>query len=156
MPTVELQSVGAHSFGVCLLLIELTDGKCSANLLKAGLYHDVAEAKVGDTPSPTLRDFPDLRRAYKEAEAQIEATYCLDVELTDDEKRLLKLADRVELAFFALEEVSRGNHSALPMVGRILDAIGSDRLLDDGKPVEHEIMALVIKRYEIARGLVRR
>lgn len=149
-PTLVMQTVGAHTFGLCLLLIELTDNACSVNLLKAALFHDVAEAKIGDTPSPALRDFPFLKQAYKDAEAQIEAVYNLNIDLTEDEKRLLKLADRMELAFFALEDIDRGSRRALGIVRRVLDSIDADKLVNQNSGAEMEVMEAIIHRYRLS------
>lgn len=123
MPVVEQQNVGAHTFGVCMLLVELTDGQVSSRLLQAALFHDVAEAIVGDTPSPILHRMPAFRTAYKAAEEEVNKTYDLAVKLPDDEAWLLKLADRLELAMFCLEDWARGNQQARLMVDRVLSTL---------------------------------
>lgn len=147
-PTIEVQTVGAHTFGLCLILVELTNGDCSAALLKAALFHDMAEAKVGDTPSPILREAPLLKQAYKEAELKIDIEYDLLVDLTADEQRLLKLADRMELALFALEDADRGNLQGLAIAGRVIASIERDELVVGGNGNEVVLMEQIKHRYK--------
>lgn len=119
MPTVEEQTVGAHTFGVLHLIMELTDYRASLDLVVAALHHDMQEAIVGDTPSPVLRRLPEFREAYKNAEKHIEDRYELGISLEPNEEWLLKAADRLELALFCLEDWSRGNRQALLMLERV-------------------------------------
>jgi 5'-deoxynucleotidase YfbR-like HD superfamily hydrolase len=128
-PTTEHQTVGAHTFGICLILLEITEGNCSPALMKAALYHDVAEALTGDTPSPLLSRFPDLKAAHVIAEKSIEMLYDLSVDLTPEERRQLKLADGLELMLFALEDLQRGNLRAGGILSRVVAGIRHNNLL---------------------------
>lgn len=153
MPTIETQTVGAHTFGVCLLLLELTNGNCSQELMKAALYHDVPEAVVGDIPSPTLRKFPKLKEEYKAAEEIVCIEYGMQPTLTAEEARLLHLADRLELVLFAVEDHWRGNTHALGMAQRCLDSTYKD-LVDISNATEKEVYTYVQERYyEAASGV---
>lgn len=109
------QGVGEHSYNVCCLLIAITNGDCSAALLKAALFHDMSECFYGDMPGNMKAQVPALRAAMKEADGQFEELYELKQSLTDDEYRLLKICDNLELLMKCTEELMMGNQFVLTM-----------------------------------------
>ena len=112
MPTIGHQSVAEHSYGVVMLVIWLTDGAASANLMKAALYHDLPEHFLGDIPAPAKWDYPDLKEAAHRVEEQVHKRAGTELELTTAEHNLLKIADMLELICYCAEQLRLGNRNA--------------------------------------------
>ena len=90
-PVVHRQSVGEHTYGVLWMLCLITDP--SKELMKAGLMHDTAEYVAGDVPSPAKRHVT-IKEAFDKVEEEVLAQLAWRLpDLTDEEERLLKLAD---------------------------------------------------------------
>lgn len=114
---IQEQTVAAHSWGVaCVLLDVLTYP--SAELLKAALYHDVAESMVGDCPATTKWRYPDLARELNKAEDEVESLLGVSCLLSDTEKQCLKFADMADLVLHCLKDYRLGNRDSLEIVNR--------------------------------------
>lgn len=109
--------VSAHSWGVAVILCDITPAP-SAALLKAALYHDVAEHVTGDISAVTKWRFPDLSAAVSGIEEQVEKELGIDVALTKEEQSMLKFADMVDLVLCCTQEYSLGNTTAKAVVRR--------------------------------------
>jgi 5'-deoxynucleotidase YfbR-like HD superfamily hydrolase len=92
----------------------------SASLLKAALYHDLAEQVVGDIPSPAKRRFDLGERLDKLERAVIEEAGIENPALTDEEARILKLADIAQGALFCAREIQLGNKRLIPVFTRYI------------------------------------
>lgn len=109
-PQLQPQNVGSHSYGVAWLLWLLMGGKPSAALLYAGLAHDVPEFITGDVPAPVKRRISGAEDSVHQLEAEVLAQAQLPIpELTEDEQRLLKLADCLEGMRHCCKERQLGN-----------------------------------------------
>ncbi len=90
----------------------------------AALYHDAPEIMTGDMPTPVKYKSERMRSAYKDLEkesladmlrllpAQMQGAmegYLTGNLLTEEEKRLLKAADRLSALIKCLEETRSGN-----------------------------------------------
>ncbi len=117
------QTVGEHTFGVLAILFEIVDTHPSEELIKAVLYHDAPEAMTGDVPAPTKGRHPDLKAALVKAEAMIEATHDIAIELTRYEKDVLACCDLMELAMYAIEEVDMGNKTMASVMRNCMKAL---------------------------------
>lgn len=88
------------------------------------LYHDASEILTGDLPTPVKYDNPVIRDAYKELEAvacdkllsmlpeDIRAAYVpyfTENGVGEDEKRIVKAADKLAALIKCVEEVAGGN-----------------------------------------------
>jgi 5'-deoxynucleotidase YfbR-like HD superfamily hydrolase len=102
------ETVGHHSANVALLVTSLCP-EASANLLKAALYHDLAEQVTGDIPATAKW----RSKALKDASKDLEARVIKQVPLTHDERHILKQADMLDLCFKVLEELKMGNTTVL-------------------------------------------
>jgi 5'-deoxynucleotidase YfbR-like HD superfamily hydrolase len=106
----DAQTVGYHSWGVAVILTMICEP--SVKLLKAGLFHDMAEHHVGDTPAPAKWANPgfadELRATERIEEERLGIDRVLDT-LSADEQWQLDLADLLELCSFALHEIRLGN-----------------------------------------------
>lgn len=102
-------TVGLHSFNAANLVL-LYHPNPSLNLIKAVMWHDLAERHVGDVPSPILKHVPELREAYVKAEGMVFDHYGLKVpDLTTDEIGWFVTVDKLELYLWALEQAVNGN-----------------------------------------------
>lgn len=106
--TLVSETVGHHSHGVALLCL-LFDPLAGRSLLLAALYHDLAEFKTGDIPSPAKREF-GIGGKVEELEHRLmtEAGIVMP-QLTSGDMRTLKLSDLAHGAIFCARELSLGN-----------------------------------------------
>ena len=98
----------AHSHGVALLCHRLTGGAASANLLMAALTHDLGEQYAGDMSAPAKRALHMRERLKRAEDAQL-AKYGLAFSLTEEEARVLNLADQLEGMLWCCRERFLGN-----------------------------------------------
>lgn len=105
------QRVSEHSHGVAVILCFICENP-SANLLKAALFHDLAEKQAGDMPAPVKWEHPEINSFLHELEQRVKSRMGLIVELTDEEERLLKIADYLDAAYYAMEQRMKGNRYA--------------------------------------------
>jgi 5'-deoxynucleotidase YfbR-like HD superfamily hydrolase len=108
-PTLQTQTVAAHSWRVATLVIEIF-GMPRAEVLHYALHHDCGEMFSGDLPYLVKKAIPGLAAAMKAAEAH--GLDLLDIhmpELTPLEKVQVKIADLVEMSEFGAMEVRLGN-----------------------------------------------
>jgi len=107
-------TIGSHSFGALSLLLILNPSP-SLGLVKAVLWHDVAERWVGDMPATTKSVFPGLGHLYEQCEAEIIKKLDLFPALHFMEQAWLKSVDTLDLMLWALEEYNNGNADVLPV-----------------------------------------
>ena len=83
--------------------------KLKGDILTYALHHDLGEITTGDIPYIAKRDFPDLKKAADEAEAQ--SLVKLGIELTTDPmiKFIVKVADMLAVSREIQTEVTLGN-----------------------------------------------
>jgi 5'-deoxynucleotidase YfbR-like HD superfamily hydrolase len=117
--TFNNETVGHHSHGVAMMVLMIKPD-ASASLLKAALYHDLAEQVVGDIPSPAKRRFGLSERLDKLELSVIEEAGIENPVLTDEEARVLKLADIAQGALFCAREIQLGNARLIPVFTRYI------------------------------------
>lgn len=114
--TIQQDNVAQHSFGVAHLC-QLINPQCSKNLILAALEHDLAEQVTGDMPAPSKRELGvSLRMSELEDEILHRAGF--GVPLTEEEARILKLADCFQGMLFCIRERSLGNRGVEAVFGR--------------------------------------
>ena len=106
--TLQAETVGHHSHGVALLCLLLRPDATPA-LLKAALVHDLAEHQLGDLPSPAKKKY-GIGEQVNALEAELLRGVGLDVALTGDEQRTLKIADILQGMMFCRREIDLGNN----------------------------------------------
>lgn len=113
-------TVAHHSFGVAYLAYLLSDMEPSVNLLMACLSHDLSEQITGDVSSPTKRRFPELAAMIQTMETEELENHELNFEafLTDEEKKILKLADCLDGMLYCIGEMELGNKSIFEVYNR--------------------------------------
>lgn len=119
--TLKEETVAQHTYGVISMLVDLCNGKPSAKLLMAALYHDIAEQFTGDIPATTKWNYPEIATAIKNAELDIETRMGAVLELTPEESLLLKAADMLDLCWFCLEDRALGNKNVIDVYERGMD-----------------------------------
>lgn len=99
-----------HCHGVAVILCFICDP--SSNLIKAGLFHDLAEKHAGDMPAPIKWEYPEFAKMLAELENRCLDRLGLAIELTREEERLLKIADYLDASYYMLEQRRWGNRYA--------------------------------------------
>ena len=93
------QTVAAHSWGVALLAILLSE-KPNLNMVLSALMHDATELCTGDIPAPTKCKIDEFLKPYERNFAQnnlLFASFCHDV------PPLVVVADNLECLIWAKE-----------------------------------------------------
>lgn len=116
--TIGQQTVAEHSFFVCLILNTILSGEVSNNLLKAALFHDLAEVSTGDVPATTKWRSPELKGTLEDLEQCFNKKHGLCVKLTEEEELALKYADMLELVYFCSDQIKLGNSNMRPVLAR--------------------------------------
>lgn len=129
-------TVGNHTFNMLNLLLALNP-EPSGNLIKAVLWHDIAERFVGDTPSPVKKAYPAIKAALKQAESDIDDKLGIKVQLSKEEDAWLHGVDKVEYYLWLHEQ---------PQTPTIQAKISSSlqRIKDD------DVMPPVVKDFALA------
>jgi HD domain len=107
-PIIGEQKVSAHTFNVLLFIMQYHP-EPSMDLIKAALYHDLAEYDTGDTPANVKWKFPMLLASLENAENEVSYNLGIFANLDDREAIWLKVGDTLEYLFYALEQRLLGN-----------------------------------------------
>lgn len=146
-PIIRQQNVADHSFGVawwCYLLSPLR--RPSAELLLTALAHDMAEHETGDVPSPT-KEVLGIRPMLNAYEDRLMAEHTLVMPgITEDEKRILKLADSLELMQLCLRERTMGNRSK--QIGEMWDKISGYAFAKCKRNVDAQAFEIISQQWK--------
>jgi len=118
-------SIAGHQCRVALLAVQLMPTISKEALLFA-LTHDLGEWFTGDISTPTKLTHPELKNMVdgieKNGRASLGFGYIED-KLTDEEKRVLKLCDRLDAFMWRLKHLPNGNdmHEHRRIVHSLLD-----------------------------------
>lgn len=109
---------------------------CNSIAVKA-MYHDVPEIFTGDIPTPVKYYSGETKEAYDAVEnaslkkliemlpQELRSKYAVQFVYSEDEKRLIKAADRISAYIKCLEEKKYGNREFEIAGERLLEAIKS-------------------------------
>lgn len=114
---IKQQDLAAHSWGVMTIILYL-EPEPSPALVRAGLFHDLAESYTGDMPAPTKRANPKIAEKLERLERKREVELGISYELSAHEQLLLKVADAAELVLFCHREANLGNAYAVDIRAR--------------------------------------
>lgn len=134
-PTIGNETVGEHSFSVVMLCIALTGGKASTHLMKAALYHDLAEQHTGDTPAVSKWANPMLKTVLQAMEETFEEQNGLVVDLPERDKLLLKWADMLALLIYCKCQRDLGNKNMNVVFSRGVEYLSNLERLPEGQTV---------------------
>lgn len=145
IPTNKGQTVAEHSWGVAMICRELwpTDYE----LMEAALCHDLGEGFTGDVPWPAKTQSSTLRKELDFMENKHLDTMGAIVPLDNQQHEKLKLADMLEVLFYAIEEIEMGNQHFKEIFGRAYDYFESLNVKE--KPVVLMLQYLDNKYEEI-------
>ena len=118
--TLTEQNVAEHSFGVAWICAVIYGEAVRKELLLAALAHDLAEHRVGDVSSVVKTQHPDLRQKLELMETNHLVAHELDFapDLSDEEKKVLKMADMMEGMLFCIRERWLGSRASVGIYGR--------------------------------------
>lgn len=115
------QNIAAHSWGVAMILLDLFPAVSRSCLIYA-LRHDVPEIVTGDVPANVKWQHPGLqdtlewieegflnKMSWPTESKKHGVPYLAGSEDWHNERLYIKIADRVELLFYCLEQIYMGN-----------------------------------------------
>lgn len=121
--TIGEHTIAEHSYHVAMLCWKLCDMEPSANLLKAALFHDLAEVVTGDIPATMKWSSPEMRDLIDGEEYKFNRINKLEISLSQQEELVLKWADGLELAWFCVDQLMLGNRRVDTMYHNIVGAL---------------------------------
>lgn len=139
-PTIGQETVAEHSFSVAIMVLALTGGKGSLALLKAALYHDISEQATGDVPANVKWSHPFLKTCLDAIECDFNNTWGLNIELTDNDKLVLKWADMLALLHFCKSQRELGNRGMNTVFTRGVEYLRNLTPVDNSKEILISIM----------------
>jgi len=143
VPTVGNETVGEHSFSVAMVCLALTEGKASAQLIKAALFHDLAEQHTGDAPATSKWANPMLKTVLQAMEESFEESNGLVVDLPPQDKLLLKWADMLSLLIYCKSQRDLGNKNMNVIFSRGVEYLSNlDRL-----PAGQTVLNWLVENY---------
>lgn len=91
------QRVDSHAWSVTMIVLCLTDGQASRDLLLHALLHDSAEIVTGDIPFTVKRQCPEMKHLLGELEDTAHRYHLFPLPaLTEEEEQVLKIADTLD------------------------------------------------------------
>lgn len=126
------QNIAAHSWGVAMILLDLFPA-VSRNCLVFALRHDVPEIVTGDIPANVKWEHPPLQNTLEWIEKGFleKMGWPTEHEGTvhwDKEKTYIRIADRVELLFYCLEQIYMGNLLLMDVFENVRGKLNDDLL----------------------------
>jgi 5'-deoxynucleotidase len=145
------ENVATHSWEVATLAHALAiirnrhfDGDVNVDrIATAALYHDATEVITGDMPTPVKYHSRVMRGAFSDIEHKAEAEllallpedlrsdfapYIEESTWSDEEKELIKAADRLSALLKCQAEIQAGNKEFEPAAGHIRQKLETDAL----------------------------
>lgn len=114
--TLGTQNVAEHSFRVALICY-IINPNSSRELILHALAHDLSEGITGDIPAPAKRVLKTAELAEME-ESVVNTMLPGLPELSEYEKKILKLADCLEGLLYCVEQRALGNTTMHPIMGK--------------------------------------
>ena len=150
IPMHSHQTTAAHQWGVAAIILALHPSP-RLELVRAALFHDVAERETGDMPYTFKGRDPQFKVQMDRMEQDVlEEYYGISFNLTLDEQNWLKCADMLELVIYCAHEIAMGNnHALLPYKNGIEALMGGKK----PKEIEDELKKYVEDLWENIQGL---
>lgn len=126
-PTAQRQTVAEHTWRVLIIYTELY-GMPRAEVYQNIIYHDVPEIITGDIPFMAKRLYPQLKQVLHHIELdEVPKKLGLNLpQLTPGEKYQIKVADNLEMLFWAVDDVNMGCLYSIDIINNILEVLGDD------------------------------
>lgn len=137
--TLLTDTVGHHSFNVAWLTHFLgthLNATERYTLLLAALEHDLPEAQFGDVPAPSKREM-GIRDIWNDNERDLQHQMGFGYEdaLSDEGRRILKLCDALDGAFYCCNERALGNRPIADCYKNFRAYVEEKRLDPDKRPM---------------------
>lgn len=128
-PTIGEYTVGQHSYDALGLLL-LLHPDASGNLIRAVLWHDAGERRLGDLPATAKWRHEGLGQVYGEAEMEVlreehPTAFRALVALTREEYGWLRTVDALELVMWCDDQLWLGNQHARVVRERVTTRMAS-------------------------------
>lgn len=120
---IKEQTVAEHSYHVAMLCWKLCDHEPSEKLLKAALFHDLAESFTGDAPAPIKWLSKVIKGEMDQLEDEFNKFFGLELSLSPKEALVLKWADSLELMWHCVDEMNMGNRNVQDVYDNLLDFV---------------------------------
>lgn len=142
----EEQNVAAHTWGLTMILLDLFPDISRDGLIFA-IRHDVPEVVTGDIPANVKWAHPALEEALEQREKEFLQKMGWKSEHTgvpswEYENRYIKIADRIELLFYCMEQMYLGNWLLADVYVNV-----RDKLMEDIEDVSNKKMRAQIIAY---------
>ena len=147
-PTIGHETIAEHSFGVAMIVLALTDYRASANLLKAALYHDLAEQETGDIPANAKWDNPMFSTFLEVMEDSFNIKWKLDITLPPQDQIVLKWADMLQMLLFCKQQRDLGNRNMDTIFERVVEFLNKFKFLAEGQ----EMLAAILTSYDRSKA----
>lgn len=124
-PIIGQQTIAEHCWQLLRIYCYVSD-KIDPHMIYQIAFHDIGETYTGDVPYPVKSDNPQLKALMDMMEQR---SVCLQFDywdafkqicLTDDDKKLFKHIELVEMAEFGLDQMCLGNQYAFIIADRCL------------------------------------
>lgn len=150
------QTVGEHCWQIARIY-EVVFGEIPGPVEKFIRHHDTPELITGDPPFPTKSKNPTLKAEYNLMDEAAYAKLHIAVpEISDEEKRRVKICDLLEMMEFGMVEVQMGNLLANVVIQRTRNLVKdlAQKLEDeDSRPLVHRYILHQFARHkEILRS----
>ena len=130
-PIVGQQTVAEHCWQILRIYLSVTE-RIDSQMMYHIVFHDIGEHYTGDIPYPVKRDNKVLKEQMDFMEHR---SYCTQLEywgafeqvrLNEEEMKLFKQIELIEMAEFGLEQMCYGNYYGYVVANRCLQAVYSD------------------------------
>jgi len=106
------QNIAEHTFGLLIILMQIAPGNhLSVQMIRAALFHDLAEQVTGDIPGPAkwfLLSGATVDWIHETEMRMLKMTSAYQT-VEPEEARLIKAADFLDMGFMALEQFLKGS-----------------------------------------------
>lgn len=102
------QNVAAHTWRAMVILDTLWPDS-SRNAMRYMLYHDVAEAELGDMPATTKWGYPAINAEMIKAEQEYEEKIGVKTQVYEKEHAMCDISDKLELVLHCYRLMQQGN-----------------------------------------------
>lgn len=150
----EHQRLDAHSWGVAMLVDYLAGDMGVEDrlaLMRAALVHDLGEYRTGDIPAPAKRNM-GIREVCANFEATVLSLNGIYLPgLTEEQERILSLADAADGALHCIAERRKGNINVVEIYKNFTNYLTHEQ--DIGRTVaERALFSFILEEWETANG----
>jgi 5'-deoxynucleotidase YfbR-like HD superfamily hydrolase len=146
------QTVGEHTYRVFHIAMFLADRfqvELTVSDINYIMCHDIAEAVTGDAPFSAKRTLNGFKSSMDRMEEQVLQNHGYRLTLPPGLYPLVKAADMVEMGYFAMDQVHRGNNEYKEVSQNIIEAVQANMDAGDSLLLWKEALHLLLN-YEPA------